>query len=211
MRWVVLLAATLLAGAGCGNDSADDDDTGVDPPECGDEQGETKCGAACCSAGQRCLDEVCCPGPLQCGTSCCSADRTCVQGFCSDCATDLCLGQCCREGWGCADTGCCPAERVCEGMCCPDGEVCEAGGCVRACSEREERCGPLGAPECCAGKDICRYEQCITPGAPCHDDGECALEETCDPDRLRCIPRLGGDAGTGDGGAVTPDAGAGAN
>lgn len=216
MHRVVLLAFTLLVGTGCGDDQGDDDDdTGIDPPTCGDDPGETQCGAACCSAGQRCLDQVCCPGPLQCGTSCCSADRSCIQGFCSDCATELCQGQCCRDDWGCTDTGCCPMPRACGGICCGETEVCEAGACVHACSDREERCGPLGAPECCVGKDICRWDQCVTPLAPCHDDSECPPEQTCDPDRLRCIPRLGGDAGTdagagGDAGVSTADAGAGA-
>lgn len=197
MRAVVCLAVAVLSGCDCGG--GDDTSDTPDATGCGFHPGETVCGAACCTSGQRCIDLVCCPDPLQCGSSCCSVDRPCVDGACSDCPTGLCNGMCCAEDYGCADTGCCPSAQTCEGTCCPDGTVCEVGTCVPACGPRDERCGPQGEPECCLGEDICRWERCLTPGPPCHDTPECEDGELCDPARLRCIPLPDG--------GLPPDAG----
>lgn len=54
---------------------------------------------------------------------------------------------------------------------CGDG-ICLAGSCCPA----ESICDEV----CCAGGDVCSFQECVTPGAECVDASECADEEYCE-------------------------------
>ncbi len=71
------------------------------------------------------------------------------------------------------------------GLCgqgCGGGGACIAGSCCPAV----QACGAV----CCDASDVCLFDACVTPGAPCTSNGNC-------PEGDYCEPSLGG----GDGGA----------
>ncbi len=79
---------------------------------------------------------------------------------------------------------------------CSSSADCDGGICIQGsgvcCDKAENVCG--GA--CCGGGSVCLFDQCLTPGKPCHSGND------CDPGQY-CEPSLGDkDAGTGDGGTL---------
>jgi hypothetical protein len=80
------------------------------------------------------------------------------------------------------------------------------------------------AGSCCTGSSVCLFDQCVTPGAPCHTSNDCNPGQYCEPalgSAGDAGPEAGGPteagagdaAGTeggssGDGGSVFPEAGA---
>ncbi|HVY45243.1 MAG TPA: VCBS repeat-containing protein [Minicystis sp.] len=76
---------------------------------------------------------------------------------------------------------------------CNDGDPCgDAGGICAGgkCCEASLACGDV----CCPASQVCSFQQCVTPGADCHDSSDC-------PDGDYCEYSLGenGDAGPADG------------
>lgn len=56
-------------------------------------------------------------------------------------------------------------------------EDCGDGVCVDgACCAAEAVCDEI----CCAGGDVCSFQECVTPGAECVDASECADNEYCE-------------------------------
>ncbi len=104
------------------------------------------------------------------------------------------------------------------GQSCGDGGVCAGNVCCAAALA----CGDV----CCAGGDVCSFQKCATPGAPCHDSSECSASEYCEYSlgdgadagaadascmggaaqlSGKCLPRpptCASDAGAPDGGAL---------
>jgi len=103
---------------------------------------------------------------------------------------------------------------------CGDGGVCAGNVCCAAAVA----CGDV----CCASGTVCSFQQCVAPGAECHDTIDCAENEFCDyalgttvdggaagadascfrgNERTgRCLPRppdCAPDAGPSPGGAIT--------
>lgn len=74
---------------------------------------------------------------------------------------------------------------------CPAGEACGDGGvCVDGkCCDTGIACGT----QCCASGDICNFQKCETPGAPCIDASDC-------PDGFFCDYSLGPPPSQNDGG-----------
>lgn len=95
---------------------------------------------------------------------------------------------------------------------CEVGTPCEGGVCdeTGACCPFTNACGTL----CCGVGEVCSFLECLTPGAGCTDDKDCADGEYCDfslgePDPGPGGGGAGGGAGGADegcvGGAEIPD------
>lgn len=85
---------------------------------------------------------------------------------------------------------------------CVAGTPCEGGVCDEsgACCPFASACGTL----CCDAGEVCSFLQCLTPGATCTDDKDCAEGEFCDFSLGE--PSGGGGAGGGcTGGVELPD------
>ncbi len=67
-----------------------------------------------------------------------------------------------------------------------DGGVCTANG--MCCSSAENVCGGT-----CCTSGVCLFDSCVTPGAPCHSNLDCAAGQYCEP-------ALGDDGGVSDAG-----------
>jgi hypothetical protein len=104
------------------------------------------------------------------------------------------------------------------GQPCGDGGVCTGNVCCAAALA----CGDV----CCNTGEVCSFQKCVTPGAPCHDSSDCSASEYCEyslgepsdagtPDAScmggaaeangKCLPRppvCAADAGAPDGGAL---------
>jgi hypothetical protein len=82
------------------------------------------------------------------------------------------------------------------GQPCGDGGVCTGSVCCDAVLA----CGDA----CCNAGDVCSFQKCVTPGAPCHDSSDCSPSEYCEQSLGE-----GSDAGAADascmGGAALPD------
>lgn len=82
---------------------------------------------------------------------------------------------------------------------CTNGEACGDGGvCVNGmCCDSGIGCGTA----CCAAGDVCNFQTCETPGAPCVDASDCPTGYFCDYSLGPPVDQdAGSDAGT-DGGA----------
>jgi hypothetical protein len=117
------------------------------------------------------------------------------------------------SGGGLIDGGGCST-----GQPCGDGGVC-AGS---VCCDATLACGDV----CCNAGDVCSFQKCVTPGAPCHDSTDCSSNDYCEYSlgdnadagavdascmggaaelNGKCLPRpptCAADAGAGDGGAL---------
>lgn len=82
----------------------------------------------------------------------------------------------------------CPSDLLCgvPAVCCELGEACLQGACVTAC-ESGIYCGE----GCCDAGQVCLAEVCETPGAPCQDSFDCAIDEFCEPTLDACLPQPG--------------------
>jgi hypothetical protein len=105
---------------------------------------------------------------------------------------------------------------------CTNGQACDGGVCVGStCCPEALAC----ADACCSAGEVCSFQKCVTPGAPCHESSDCSASEFCEyslgddvdagaPDGScmggaaqqsgKCLPRppiCAADGGTPDGGA----------
>jgi hypothetical protein len=111
------------------------------------------------------------------------------------CGDDGCGGTCgtCPEGQVCGDDGQC-AQGSCSGLC--GTEIMAAAGCFcdatcaqygDCCDDVCDTCPELNLPQCCVpqclGK-VCGPDGC---GGFCQPKGECAANETCNPDGTACV------------------------
>ncbi|MFT3765262.1 MAG: VCBS repeat-containing protein [Minicystis sp.] len=71
------------------------------------------------------------------------------------------------SGGGLIDGGGCTT-----GQACGDGGVCTGD----VCCDPAHACGEA----CCGGGDVCSFQKCVTPGAPCHDSSDCSSNEYCE-------------------------------
>ncbi len=58
------------------------------------------------------------------------------------------------------------------GQPCGDGGVCVSG----MCCDSALACGDT----CCNAGDVCSFQKCVAPGAPCHDSSDCSPSEYCE-------------------------------
>lgn len=86
---------------------------------------------------------------------------------------------------------------------CAAGTPCEGGVCdeTGACCPFSNACGTT----CCDAGEVCSFLECLTPGAVCHDDKECADGEFCDFSLGEPSAGGGGAGGGCTGGAELPD------
>jgi hypothetical protein len=75
------------------------------------------------------------------------------------------------------------------GQPCGDGGICAGTTCCSA----ELACGDV----CCAMSEVCSFQKCVTPGAPCADSSDCMAGEYCESQLGEPV-----DAGMGDGSCV---------
>jgi hypothetical protein len=64
---------------------------------------------------------------------------------------------------------------------CSSNSDCMGGVCIKStgkcCSDAAHVCGG----DCCTGSDVCLFDQCVTPGAPCHSNTDCGAGHYCEP------------------------------
>lgn len=91
-----------------------------------------------------------------------------------------------------SDGGSAPEDLFCdESNPCPEGQKCQAGRCVSDCSEEATLCGSQ-KELCCTGEELCLFDGCVGPGAPCSFTEDCPSEEEyCETSIGRCLPRNG--------------------
>ncbi|MCA9635602.1 MAG: VCBS repeat-containing protein [Myxococcales bacterium] len=65
------------------------------------------------------------------------------------------------------------------GVECTDHRQCGDGKCIAgSCCAIEDACGDVA---CCGGGEVCLFDQCVVPGAPCKSANDCAEGEYCEP------------------------------
>lgn len=82
---------------------------------------------------------------------------------------------------------------------CNPSKPCEAGVCVAGtcCASAAQAC----ETKCCAGGEVCVFDQCVVPGKPCQSANDCAVGEYCETALGEPTPDAG-TGGTNDGGKV---------
>jgi len=185
-----MLAALVLTG--CGDDTMDPTDAGVDagevivddagpPPECGNDEVETGevcddgntvggdgCSAACdsdetCGNGVLELDEACDDGNTMSGDGCSAGCDS--DESCGNGVTDLGVGEICDDGNTTGDDGCsadCTSVESCGDGAVDPGEECDDGNTTDGDGCDSE----------------CRLQTC-TGDADCDDGNPCNGTETC--------------------------------
>ncbi|MBI4951744.1 MAG: VCBS repeat-containing protein [Myxococcales bacterium] len=79
---------------------------------------------------------------------------------------------------GCTSSDGCTGTDVCVGgVCCASDKAC--------------------ASSCCGGADVCLFDQCVTPGGPCHTANDCLPGQYCET----ALGDNGGSGGSGSGGS----------
>lgn len=132
----------------------------------------------------------------------CSSDQTASNpphGYSSDAAVDGDVSQPPLDAG--TDWNVPPDAAACKtGEACGDGGVCAGGECCTV----EHACGDA----CCPSDQVCSFQQCVTPGAECHDSTDCAAAEYCEyslgePIDAGVASDAGDDGGACMGGAQT--------
>ena len=100
----------------------------------------------------------------------------------------VCEGECCEEGERCREGGCCAEYNVCADFCCEHDEVCMGGHCHLRCSNGVRCLDYMNEEMCCLPGQICFMNNCMSPGAGCITDANCALDEYCEPTINKCLP-----------------------
>ena len=75
---------------------------------------------------------------------------------------------------------------TCGTDCCAAGDECVEGVCRPPCGGT--RCGAT-SELCCEGADVCIFDACTTPGAPCSSSFQCPDGAYCEPILGACIDR----------------------
>jgi len=128
------------------------------------------------------------------GAGPCTSTADCEDGF--SCVDSACVADAADSGSdGARDSGrdtAVDAPPACAEPC--DG-VCIGG----ACCEVASACGDV----CCGGTEVCSFLRCVTPGAECQNEDDCAAGDYCEPQLAgdgvmcdgtliasgRCLPR----------------------
>lgn len=78
---------------------------------------------------------------------------------------------------------------------CTNADDCNGGVCIGGeCCASEQACGQT----CCGSSQVCFFDACITPGAPCHTASDCEPDEYCET--ALGDEGEGGGGGEGEGG-----------
>ena len=149
-----------------------------------------------CRVDTDCLSNQICH-EHKCETKTCSADTDCPLG--TFCVSDVCkpMKDCqsdteCGNAF-CVDQACCATELVCGETCCGTGAVCINDTCVSQCLAGQHAClkTNVATPTliCCESDELCLYDSCIQPGAPCNDNYSCNEDEYCELSSHVCLPK----------------------
>ncbi len=188
---VVACSCLLVAGLGCGNDEASDDDDSpiaIDEDAGDAEVGEEADTGECIPESCESLEVECgehddgCGGTLECG-ECEGANAGCMEGMCVDeCTPDTCEdldAECGEQPDGCGGTLDCgeceaPNANCSEGMCECEPDTCE--DVDAECGEQPDGCG--GTLECgeCSGEN----DECVDGVCECQPHDSCfGLDAEC--------------------------------
>lgn len=141
------------------------------------------CHAVCNAPGESCCPVFCGPG------HCCSEGETCMLDGCCPRDRQVCGGECCAQGAGCcADTCCGPGDHCCGSACCPANVPCGPDG---SCAGFANTPPPPPPPSSCPpGSSPCGVPDgsgvirtCCPPGTVC-----CGVSSDGQPD---CVPGVG--------------------
>jgi hypothetical protein len=100
----------------------------------------------------------------------------------------VCEGTCCETGESCWDSQCCDDQRRCGEHCCATDELCLGGHCYPDCGAGTLCLDESDQELCCGAAEICFMNQCLTPGAWCDADADCALTDYCELSINACLP-----------------------
>jgi hypothetical protein len=136
----------------------------------------TRCGGACCPAGNvSCCGGACCADPSHCtqdGGQCCQ-NVACGSQCCGAPTDTCCGGVCCPDQAHCTQSGnqCCNGtevvcgDRCCLQGCCPDGVSCFPNCPANGCDNGYYDCGD--GQSCCAIGTTCCGPVCCDRGLEC--------------------------------------------
>ncbi len=107
----------------------------------------------------------------------------CKDGFYND--NEVCLPKigCHADDTDCGN-GVCKDDLEKDFYCiCNDGYFFNGTTCVEISCFNQVLCGD----SCCSNDQICMRGACVAPGRDCTEDGECDLDQFCDPIMAKCI------------------------
>ncbi|MBX3250108.1 MAG: lamin tail domain-containing protein [Myxococcales bacterium] len=207
---LLLLGATALFTAGCGDDDTPMEDGGpvTDGGRDGGTDGGTDAGrdAQVTDDGGEDAAAPDCEEATDCeGTDTTCRFRTCVEGACgfenasarTACTEDE--GSLCDGEGACVE--CLNVDDCGEGEVCDDTNACVPTACMNGVLDGEETdvdcggpdCGPCGVGDACLVASDCESRFCDESGdspvcAACGSDDDCSGDEWCDVENERCEP-----------------------
>ena len=135
------------------------------------------CNAICNAPGESCCPVFCGPG------HCCSTGETCFLDGCCPSDRQVCGGECCAQGASCCVGACCgPEDHCCGNACCPANVPCGADGFCAGFGHGPPPPPPDNGCYLFAGGSPCG-KKCCYGGLQC-----CSYSDEFGPDcRTSCI------------------------